>query len=225
VTATPAGGRCSVGGCDRSHYARGYCNPHWRRWKRNGDPGTVEIASPVGGLCSFDGCGRKHASKGLCPSHYAQQRRGLQLVPLNDRVNPRGRDADGNKRCSTCKQWLPETEFQRVTRKPDGLSGRCAGCSRDRIVRSRYGISAAQYDGLLAQQDGACAICRGVNESGRAMAVDHDHACCPGDKACGQCVRGLLCSNCNLAIGLLREDVARLQAAIGYLTQRRPGHG
>lgn len=29
---------CSVVGCDRPHYGRGFCYSHWRRWTRYGDP-------------------------------------------------------------------------------------------------------------------------------------------------------------------------------------------
>jgi hypothetical protein len=212
---------CSVDGCSRAHYAKGYCNPHWRRWKVNGTPGTAEIGSYGGGTCTFDGCDKDASAKELCPTHYAQQRRGGHLAPINDRVAVHARDAAGNKRCPTCKQWQPVTAFGTWRRNPDGLASSCLACVRERVFRRRYGITSARYDELLAAQGGGCAICRGVNESGRAMAVDHDHACCAGAKACGRCVRGLLCSNCNLAIGLLREDPVRLAAAIDYLGGHR----
>lgn len=217
---TPIGGLCSLGECGRPHYASGFCNPHWRRWKRSGDPGPVEINS-VTTPCSFGGCTRPRSSLGLCASHYAQHRKGKPLTPLNDRVNPRGRDANGNKRCATCKAWKPTAEFRAATRTADGLDSRCIGCSHDLSIRKLYGIDAAQYAALLEEQGGGCAICGGTNESGRAMAVDHDHACCPGDRACGRCVRGLLCSNCNMAIGLFRDDPERVQSAVDYLTRRR----
>ncbi|MEV0526037.1 endonuclease VII domain-containing protein [Streptomyces sp. NPDC050439] len=217
---TPVGGQCTLGGCARSHYASGYCNPHWRRWKRTGDPGPALIAGAVY-TCSFGGCGRPRSAKGLCASHYAQQRKGNSLTPLNDRVNPRGRDAEGNKRCATCKQWKPTSAFRPVTRTGDGFDSRCTSCAHDLAVRKLYGISAEQYSSLLEEQGGGCAICGGTNESGRAMAVDHDHSCCSGSRACGRCVRGLLCSNCNMAIGLLRDDPVRVRAAADYLIRRR----
>lgn len=40
VSAGVSGGaRCGVPGCDRAHYGRGWCQPHYRRWKRTGDVG------------------------------------------------------------------------------------------------------------------------------------------------------------------------------------------
>lgn len=45
--------------------------------------------------------------------------------------------------------------------------------------------------------------------------MDHDHACCADkNKSCGKCVRGLLCHNCNIALGHIER---RLQLARSYL--------
>lgn len=89
---------------------------------------------------------------------------------------------------------------------------------RDNWLRLTYGISASEYDALYQAQGGVCAIC-GRAENGvhgrygtvRRLAVDHDHAT-------GR-VRGLLCGNCNAAIGHLDDDPERLQRAIEYLTR------
>lgn len=102
--------------------------------------------------------------------------------------------------------------------------------NRDEILESMrlraYGISRDQYDALLAEQGGVCAACRqpetAKNKRGdvRMLSVDHDHACCPGGtslKTCGKCVRGLLCTKCNTALGLFNDDVRLLQMASEYL--------
>jgi hypothetical protein len=49
------------------------------------------------------------------------------------------------------------------------------------------------------------------------MHVDHDHSHCGGGRACQQCIRGILCTNCNVGIGMFGEDPARLRAAVAYL--------
>jgi hypothetical protein len=72
-----------------------------------------------------------------------------------------------------------------------------------------YGLRLGQYDEMLTAQGGVCAICGGVNKSGKKLAVDHDHES-------GR-VRGLLCTNCNTAIGKLGHNKERLLSAIRYL--------
>lgn len=87
-------------------------------------------------------------------------------------------------------------------------------------IKSRYGITKEQFEAKLAEQHGLCAVC-GTDEPGvKGWHVDHDHACCPGRRACGKCFRGILCSNCNTALGLMNDDIARLRAAIRYLEER-----
>jgi hypothetical protein len=71
----------------------------------------------------------------------------------------------------------------------------------------RYGISPAEYDALLEKQGGACAICR-KRSKGR-LCVDHCHVT--------GMVRGLLCNECNGALGYLKDDQASLVAALAYL--------
>lgn len=74
-----------------------------------------------------------------------------------------------------------------------------------RALPYRYGITADQYKQILAQQ-GGCAICgRSQDYSSRRFSVDHDHRCCPGSKTCGQCVRGILCHSCNVAVNAVEK--------------------
>lgn len=80
---------------------------------------------------------------------------------------------------------------------------------RDSRLRSQFGITLAQYRDMEAAQDSKCAICGEKCKTGRSLAVDHNHS--TGE------VRGLLCANCNRAIGLLQEDPDRLAAAAMYL--------
>ena len=82
-----------------------------------------------------------------------------------------------------------------------------------------YGITEEQYDALLEAQGGGCAICNRTQEEnfgGRYLSVDHDHACCPGKRSCGQCIRGLLCHRCNNNMGWF--DVER-ENILAYLKE------
>src|ERR1700731_1515836 len=58
-------------------------------------------------------------------------------------------------------------------------------------LRERYGITPERYSELLVSQGGVCAICKEPGRKKR-LCVDHDHRCCPGEKSCGECTRGLL---------------------------------
>lgn len=88
---------------------------------------------------------------------------------------------------------------------------------KDQELRKLYGISLSDYEMILILQDGGCAICRathaGRRNSGKWLHVDHDHET-------GQ-VRGLLCNTCNVALGAMRDDEKRLEAAAEYLRQTR----
>lgn len=89
---------------------------------------------------------------------------------------------------------------------------------RDAYLKHHYGIGLDEYETMLQQQGGVCAICRrperGVHHrSGRlrSLAVDHCHQTA--------IVRGLLCGPCNTALGLLGHDVVVIAAAHMYLAR------
>lgn len=66
---------CSVVGCGKAVKARGWCNTHYDRWHRWGDPHALKRDPPVlekPAVCSHDGCQRKVLAKGLCTTHYHQ---------------------------------------------------------------------------------------------------------------------------------------------------------
>jgi hypothetical protein len=92
-----------------------------------------------------------------------------------------------------------------------------------RAIRMKYGLSVDQYNHLLEAQGGGCAVCGTDKPGGRGILlnVDHDHSCCPGQKSCGACVRGLLCALCNVGLGSFQDDADRLTAAAAYVLNRR----
>lgn len=81
---------------------------------------------------------------------------------------------------------------------------------RKSYLKFFYGMTVEDYDALLAQQDGKCAIClQPPSQKQPRLFVDHNHA--TGEN------RGLLCSKCNFAVGLVDEDVENAQRMIAYL--------
>jgi len=80
-------------------------------------------------------------------------------------------------------------------------------------LRSRWEMTPADYDAMLASQGGVCAGCDATTPGGRfdRFAIDHDHRT--------GAIRGLLCVRCNRAIGLLRDDPALMRRLIDYLRE------
>lgn len=76
-----------------------------------------------------------------------------------------------------------------------------------RKLQREYGITLAQFRTLSAAQGGACAVCSDVPRA--RLVIDHDH-----DTGV---IRGLLCSPCNVALGMLRDDPQRIVALARYL--------
>lgn len=79
-------------------------------------------------------------------------------------------------------------------------------------VQRQYGLSAAAYNDMLADQGGVCASCRTSDWGKRSPHVDHDHK--TGE------VRGILCLRCNIAAGLLGDDPVRVAMLLAYLQGR-----
>lgn len=82
------------------------------------------------------------------------------------------------------------------------------------IRAAKHGLTLAEYEDVLVQQDGICPIC--TRELGESPSIDHDHKCCPGKYGCRECVRGLLHRGCNGKLSIV-EDSATLARAIKYL--------
>lgn len=139
------------------------------------------------------------------------------------------------KRCTDCRESEEIVDFPRHSRL-------CRGCrnakhraayaaarggvvrihsrpngedSYRRFVLKQYGITLAEYDGMLSAQGGVCAVCRGPQvTSRRFLDVDHCHVT-------GR-VRALLCGTCNSALGAVRDDPALLEQLAAYLARTTP---
>jgi len=135
------------------------------------------------------------------------------------------------KKCSQCELVRPVSAFGKVARSQLYRSAcrECLNLARAKhqfeALLASHGITKADYDAVFARQGGRCAICRssgkmarGKHRLHRPLYLDHCHAT-------GK-FRGLLCEQCNLAIGNFHDDVRRLEAAIAYLrshTEARDG--
>jgi hypothetical protein len=153
-----------------------------------------------------------------------------EVKPLSEYyANPKGR---GGLRpeCKDCtkarrKAWYAENadhERERVRQwalaNPDKIAervARVAGTEKKKAadwrsyLKRNYGITVDEYDLLVAEHDGVCAICKKPRPDDRKLHIDHDHAS-------GK-IRGLLCFRCNNALGDLDDDPVLFQRAADYL--------
>lgn len=141
----------------------------------------------------------------------------------------------GQKQCSRCRKVKPFSDF--YLNKRGLPHGRCKKCSRvyaqqfraeyrdqhkensrryrmanaerirDAYRLKKYGLTREQYEAMLSEQQGRCAICPKI--LGPRLVIDHCHAT-------GR-VRGLLCRPCNTVLGLMEERPERFLAAVDYL--------
>lgn len=111
----------------------------------------------------------------------------------------------GSKVCSKCKERKVFKHFPNAKLGADGHDGICYSCKPKRNQKynllSRYGLTSKAYDNMLAS---GCEVCGSVDN----LCVDHCHT--SGN------TRGMLCSQCNTALGLLKEDVERMARLIEY---------
>lgn len=225
---------CTAPECERrveNYVKKQLCNAHYLQQAR-GKPFTKPRERAIG-ICKFETCDRAVSSRGLCGGHYQQSIKGYELRELNRGKHAISRrDDQGRKECSMCREWKPEADYGRHAAMSDGLQIRCTVCykatydaeaARARSLMRHYKLTVDEYEAMVVAQGDACATCGTSDSGGRAWSIDHDHACCPGNKSCGKCIRGLLCSSCNQALGLARDNVETLRAMIAYLNEGHIG--
>lgn len=143
----------------------------------------------------------------------------------------------GQKRCPKCGEIKSLDGFYKK-RPSGGYQSYCIDCDQRAAKESRkkrrdnrtaeerarenlavrlsmYNLTADDILELLNAQDGRC-VC-GAHLSVPTLTIDHDHACCDRAGSCGNCVRGVLCSGCNKALGLIQDDPNTALALAAYL--------
>lgn len=147
------------------------------------------------------------------------------------------------KLCICCQNEKPTDFFSRIKKvnggtKRDGICNRCksnkfgfgnkwgdleldSSISNELATKLTKGskklgnlITKEDYNLMYHLQDGKCKICsRHQSKLKKSLSIDHCHKT-------GK-IRGLLCHNCNAAIGLLKEDINAIESAIIYLKLSR----
>jgi hypothetical protein len=140
--------------------------------------------------------------------------------------------------CSPCRKGAEQQEFcSKCGLVRDGSHGSyCNKCYREysrewgiknpekvkqktrrHMVKREYGLTITEWNELLVAQQGRCATCRTAEPGGRGQFhTDHNHET-------GK-IRGLLCANCNVALGMACEDPVRLRALAAYVEHHAALH-
>jgi hypothetical protein len=136
-------------------------------------------------------CITKPKVKGLCKAHYEKKRQAR---------NPPCSVPGCHRRQSYVKLALCLAHFQA---SPQG---------QNQKLKSKYGIGLVEFNQMMYEQNGNCAICKKPESRNQRLSVDHDHKT--------QEVRGLLCFACNAALGFFQDNPQILENAKQYLKKK-----
>lgn len=117
------------------------------------------------------------------------------------------------RKCKFCQEKLKPRIYQ-----SDPRYQTCDKCrehsTKRRELKRKYSLSLDEYEDLLIDQLGVCAICKKRNrDNSRLLAVDHCHKT-------GK-IRQLLCTKCNIGLGMFNDDSNLLLEAIKYLDKHQ----
>ena len=206
--------RCSVDGCESPQRKMGWCAAHYAnhqqgrevkpfayKWAGKGQPCQV-CGEPTGSFRS-----RKYCSE-ACSQVASRMRRPPRPSPT-----PSGRPESFTCRlCGKSTPLMGRRNGKRLQRSDTVWCRDCGRESPDALRFKKYGVTPERFAEMTAN---GCHICGATD---RRYHIDHDHACCPGNKrSCGRCVRGVLCGQCNQALGMMRDRIDLLEKAIEYL--------
>lgn len=123
------------------------------------------------------------------------------------------------RRTNKYQLWCKQCGLKAKQRQYPGRREEVGQATRKSALKHNYGLTVEDYNRILKQQYGVCAICnkpetqhscpKGKVDS---LRVDHDHKT-------GK-VRGLLCSKCNFGISQFNDDIELMKIAINYLKEK-----
>lgn len=224
---------CSEDGCSKPHNSRGLCRAHYMRLRRRGELN--------GGLtCSFPDCSRSHYGRGWCQLHYIRARANggnparhraawfetwtrldakpcteCEVVKALDEYAPNAMGFLGrNNKCRPCfnvyqNRLIERTPGARERRREYNARPEVVAAQRMNWVRRTYGQAGVAIEERRVAGE-PCEVCGGVTP---AMSLDHCHV--SGE------ARGLLCRNCNWALGKVQDDPQILRALADYVEKHR----
>lgn len=158
-----------------------------------------------------------------------------------NRIRTRTRSGVQQFFCPRCNKYKPREKFYANAASTHGVSSYCRPCynsykedrdpsgtlraasslawyraNKDYMTAKRYGLSVEDYRRMWMERNGKCDCCGESEIKTRAdtgepylLGVDHDHV--TGE------VRGMLCSRCNVALGMLDDNPDRIRKLLSYI--------
>ena len=121
-----------------------------------------------------------------------------------------------SKTCKTCKVNKSINNFDKNKLSTNGYGSYCEKYSKTKSRKfkiNKYRITPEEYYEMLVSQDYKCSICFKEQEISKPLRIDYCHKT--------NKVRGLLCNNCNVALGLFQDNPHILVTALIYLEQSK----
>jgi len=137
----------------------------------------------------------------------------LEFFPFKGLIGHRKMNGKLLSRCNNCIKSQREKEKSRRKeyRKKYQQTEKYKEKQAEYRILSTYGIGKHEKELLLNYQGNKCAVCGTIKPNKLGWVIDHDHFT--------NKVRGILCGNCNAALGLLKDSRQILQAADAYLAK------
>jgi len=124
------------------------------------------------------------------------------------------------KMCNGCGTVKVLSDFAKHPQNRSGRQSVCRDCMASDVQKRRHGMTPAEKAAIVEAQ-GGCALCGTQRPGPKGWVVDHDHTCCGPVRSCEKCRRGVLCLNCNTALGMARDDPELLRRMADYLDSHR----
>src|SRR6266542_803984 len=124
--------------------------------------------------------------------------------------------ADFYKNKGQCKSCMAAYMREYYVNNPEKAEdNRLKQRERDKKVNRFYkhGITEKIWLDMLGRFNGMCWSCK----ERPATVIDHDHSCCDKMFSCGNCIRGVLCHQCNTALGLLKDNYMYIENLLVYI--------
>lgn len=151
---------------------------------------------------------KRHTKTGLCKTCHSKQYRETNKERINSLLRQRRSEPSSNFK--QIQKNYYERNKEAICKKTAEYRKANPNITKNAKLKKTFGIDLETYNSILKSQDGVCAVCKQPSAK-KFLAVDHCHTT--------NKIRGLLCANCNTALGLLKDSVEIIENLKKYLEE------